>query len=130
MKVSPQMEAKILALASKTAGGGVEKQEPKKSKYKNVRVQVGGLWFHSKEEAKRYCELKLLLDQGLIHDLQTQVTYKLEINGILICKYISDFIYREDGKNIVEDAKGYRTDVYKIKKKLMKALLNIEIRET
>lgn len=45
-------------------------------------------------------------------------------------KYIADFTYRDsEGNFIVEDAKGFRTDVYKIKKKLMLWRYGIEIRE-
>ena len=34
------------------------------------------------------------------------------------------------GNRIVEDFKGFRTDVYKIKKRMMKWLYDIDIRET
>ena len=34
--------------------------------------------------------------------------------------YIADFVYEENGKTIVEDVKGYRTDTYIIKRKLFK----------
>lgn len=45
-------------------------------------------------------------------------------------KYIADFTYRDsEGNFIVEDAKGFRTDVYKIKKKLMLWRFGIEIKE-
>jgi hypothetical protein len=60
------------------------------------------------------------------------VSYKLEINGILICTYIADLVYWRTGKpkEIVEDVKGVRTPEYKIKKKLMKAIYGIDIFET
>lgn len=46
------------------------------------------------------------------------------------CKYIADFVYRQDGKTIVEDCKGMRTPEYKIKRKLMLWRYNIKILET
>jgi hypothetical protein len=49
------------------------------------------------------------------------------VNGILICTYIADFTYTRDGKYIVEDFKGVLTDVFKLKRKLMKAIFNIDI---
>ena len=44
-------------------------------------------------------------------------------------KYIADFVSTEGGRRAVEDAKGYRTDVYKLKRRLMAELLGIEIKE-
>lgn len=42
----------------------------------------------------------------------------------------ADFVYLEHGKEIVEDTKGMRTQVYVMKRKLMKALYGITILET
>ena len=56
--------------------------------------------------------------------------YRIEHNEILICKYIPDFEYIEEGKKKTEDVKGMRTDVYKLKRKMMKAFYGIEILET
>ena len=51
--------------------------------------------------------------------------------GERACHYIADFVYTdtESGETIVEDTKGYRTDAYKIKRKLMLWVHNIKIRE-
>ena len=43
--------------------------------------------------------------------------------------YLADFVYKENGKEVVEDTKGFRTEVYKIKKKLMAYIYQIEIKE-
>lgn len=46
------------------------------------------------------------------------------------CTYIADFVYKDkDGNEVVEDVKGFRTDVYKIKKKMMRYRYGIEIQE-
>jgi hypothetical protein len=94
--------------------------------------------FDSKKEAERYGQLKLMERGGVVKDIRTQVRYRLAINGIKICDYIADFVYfdkfsrpgADPWKQIVEDTKGVRTPVYRLKKKLMLALHGIEIRET
>ena len=102
----------------------------RRSKYRNVRTEVDGISFHSKKEANRYIELRDMLTNEDITSLSLQVPYKIVVNGQLICRYIADFVYMQDGKTIVEDVKGRITDVYRLKKKLMKACHNIDILET
>jgi hypothetical protein len=46
------------------------------------------------------------------------------------CSYIADFVYTENGKQVVEDSKGFRTADYKIKRKLMLSVHGIKIKET
>lgn len=111
------------------------------SKYGNRKTEVDGIIFDSKHEAERYAELKLLEKAGEIRDLKLQEKFCLvptiEGNGGKIAQravyYLADFTYWErDGKcwkRVVEDAKGVRTDVYKLKKKLMRWRHGIEIRE-
>lgn len=104
------------------------------SKYNNVRE---GGW-DSKRERKRGRELELLQRAGEIHDLQRQVRFTLipaqYVNGKCVfrsCVYVADFTYRlKDDTFIVEDCKGYKTDLYKIKKKLMYERFGYLIRET
>ena len=50
--------------------------------------------------------------------------------GILIEKYIADFTYIENGEYVVEDTKGKKTSDYKRKRKWMKNILGIEIKES
>ena len=45
------------------------------------------------------------------------------------CVYIADFVYKEDGRQVVEDTKGVRTADYIIKRKLMLWVYGIKIRE-
>lgn len=104
------------------------------SKFHNRRATATAedgstLTFDSRLEARRYGELSLLERQGLITDLRLQVPYALVVNDILIGNYIADFVYEEEGQVIVEDCKGVRTREYVIKKKLMRALHNIVIKE-
>lgn len=102
----------------------------KASKYRNVKTVVNGIEFASKKEARRYSELRLLERGGLIQDLELQVKYPLVINGIKVGSYIADFRYQEGHTVKVEDTKGMKTPVYRLKAKLMKALYGITILET
>jgi hypothetical protein len=104
---------------------------PTINKYRNVRTVVDGKNFASRREANRYTELKLLERGNLISNLETQVRFALNVNGLLISHYVADFKYFDKGKKawVIEDAKGFATDVYKLKKKLVRALYGIEIVE-
>lgn len=104
--------------------------QPKKSKFNAKVVWIDGIRFDSTWEGKRYSQLKLLERTGEISDLQMQVPYPMEINNVVICKYLADFVYVKEDITIIEDAKGFITPEYRIKKKLMKAIHNIEILET
>lgn len=99
------------------------------SKYGNRRVKLDGHTFDSVREAARYRELSLLVKAGAINDLELQKSYLITVNGKLVCRYVADFVYQSDDGLIVEDVKGFRTPVYKLKKKLMLAAFGIEIRE-
>ena len=95
-------------------------------KYRNVPTVHDGIRFHSKGEAKRYAELKLLQKAGKIDQLKLQPAFPMWVNRELVCTYIADFEYAAKEKDgwvrVVEDFKGKETPEYKIKKKLFKAL--------
>lgn len=97
----------------------------------NVRTSVDGYSFDSLSEARRYGELKIEEMAGIIANLEVHKPFRLVVNGIHICDYESDFTYRRDGKLGVEDVKSQPTVTYayRIKKKLMLAILGITIQE-
>ena len=97
------------------------------SKYGNIRTEAEGMKFSSKKEKKRWMDLRLMEKGKQITDLERQVRYPLEVNGTHICFYIADFVYRNGGKLVVEDAKGMRTPVFDLKSKLMLAVHGVEI---
>tara|TARA_B100000482_G_C12528735_1_gene267504 strand:- start:430 stop:738 length:309 start_codon:yes stop_codon:yes gene_type:complete len=100
------------------------------SKYKNIITTVDNIRFHSKKEANRYRELCILNKSKLILDLELQPNFKITINNKFICNYKADFAYKnKDGEIVYEDVKGFRTQVYKLKKKLTEALYNVKIIE-
>lgn len=104
---------------------------PAKSKYRNKKTEIDGRKFDSMAEGARYVELMRLQDAGLIFDLKCQEAFKLPVNGFLVCNYKADFVYVDtDGNRVVEDVKGGPvTPVYALKKKLMRAIHGIEIKE-
>ena len=101
------------------------------TKYNNTKVRVDGRLFDSKREAERYKELRLLERGGLITDLRLQVPFELipKQPGERAVKYVADFVYTENGRMVVEDVKGYRTDVYRLKRRMMQAKYGITIQE-
>lgn len=102
------------------------------SKYHNVKVETPEGRFDSKKEAERYYELKLMERAGLITGLARQQRYELipKVGNQRPTYYYADFVYIKDGKLVVEDVKGTKTEVYKLKKKLMRWRYGIEITET
>ncbi len=93
---------------------------------------VDGIAFDSKREAERWSILKILQLGGEIVGLERQVRVPVVINGIKVCDFICDFRYGDErtGKIVYEDAKGFRTPVYKLKNRLVEAAHGIEILET
>lgn len=99
-------------------------------KYGAIKSSCGAHMHPSKQEAKRCAELQLLQQAGEIDSLEFQPSFELFVNGMKVCSYRGDWRYNEKGASVVEDLKGMRTPLFKLKKKLMKACLGIEIHET
>lgn len=102
------------------------------SKYHNQKVITDEGVFDSKREYHRWNELKLLRKAGVIRNLERQVPFVLitESKYGKEIKYIADFVYKEGNRTVVEDSKGVKTDVYKLKKGLMAERYGIRITET
>ena len=83
---------------------------------------IDGITFASRAEMLRYLELKMLQRAGKIKNLKLQPRFLLipKTEHERACFYVADFQYEKDGSVIVEDVKGYRTNVYKIKRKLFR----------
>lgn len=112
--------------------------EPER-KYRNKKVVLDGIRFDSKREAERYSYLKVLERVGEIEKLELQKKFVLvpaqrnkagKVTERAIT-YRADFYYfdKRQGKWVVEDAKGVKTDVYKMKKKLMRSVHGLGIME-
>ena len=126
------------------------KRYRKANKYHNRKITVNGETFASTKEYKRFCELSLLEKAGAITELRKQVRYELiptqyetferygkkgqRLKDGQRCierevDYVADFVYKENGTEIVEDTKGVRTKDYVIKRKLMLYVHGIWVRE-
>lgn len=124
------------------------------SKYRNKKVVADGIRFDSEKEWLRYMELELALKSCLIAKLEVHPRFDILVNGEKICTYVGDFAYLAPDRSkpldraiaididkdlmlVVEDTKAFdrkekkfrTTEVYKIKKKLMKAVHGIEVQE-
>ena len=106
-------------------------------KYHNKKVIYDGYTFDSIKEKNYYIKLKLLEKAGKIKELELQKefelqpSYKLNNKTYRSIKYRADFTYKttEDDKLHIVDVKGFRTDVYRLKKKLFEYKYRIEIEE-
>lgn len=106
-----------------------EYRRARKNKFNAIKTVVDGITFDSKAESRRYNQLKLLERAGHIRQIELQPRFKFEIDGKLMFTYVADFAYFEGLSRIVEDCKGVRTPVYRIKKKIIEQAFKIIIRE-
>lgn len=97
----------------------------KESKYHNQKVEVDGRTFDSKKESKDWKNLCTMEACGMISNLRCQVPFELQPKyttrdgrKIRPITYVADFVYERDGTKYVQDSKGMRTDVYKLKRKM------------
>lgn len=97
------------------------------SKYYNRKTEVDGYLFDSKKESERYTELKLLERAGEISELELQPKFVL-LEGFRDrggkwrrpITYTADFRYIENSDVVVEDTKGMKTDIFRLKEKLFR----------
>jgi hypothetical protein len=105
-------------------------KKPRGSKYGNQLVEHEGEIFHSLGEFRRWRVLELEQRAGVISGLERQVEYPICVAGEYICSWFADFRYTRHGSTVVEDFKGYRTEIYKLKKKFIEAIYKFRIFET
>ncbi len=109
-----------------------------RAKYRNKKTEIGGEKFDSKAEGGRFVALRRMQEAGLIINLRRQVSFELapavKIPGkgrmSPPLRYFADFVYEQDGKQIIEDVKGQEkvTEGYRIKRHLM-AVMGYQIIE-
>jgi hypothetical protein len=108
-----------------------------KNKYGNHSCEYEGITFASKRELNRWIDLQVLLKAGLITNLRRQTRFELipKCGKNQPVHYVADFDYvlihegQYNNEYVVEDAKGVKTPVYRIKKKLMAWVHKIEVKE-
>lgn len=108
-----------------------------KSKYRSRKVEIDGIKFDSEKEGQRWRDLSLMEKHGKISNLRRQVSFEIapavRLDGRMkpAIRYMADFCYQENGKEVIEDTKSAMTrklPVFRIKKHLM-ALKGYEIKE-
>lgn len=112
------------------------------NKYHARKVEIDGETFDSQAECRRWCELKLLERAGQISRLERQVKLALHFNGTPVkirskgfpngraCKYTADFAYFENNVRVFEDYKGKDTEASRLRRAVVEAIYNVEIRVT
>lgn len=106
--------------------GGTSPITPRENKYHNNKCEADGIVFDSVLEKNYYCELKMRRMAGEIKDFELQVPFILQPsfkrNGKTerAIKYIADFVvHYPDGHKQVVDTKGMRTEMFKLKRKML-----------
>ena len=134
-------EEEYLAIAKgkSLSSSDLSKAKGRRNKYHNKKTVLDGHEFDSEYESEKYAELLLLEKSGEITDLKLQPVFVLiptirDGSGKVIQRavtYKADFSYLDlrTGRVEVLDAKGVKTDVYKLKKKMMLYFHGIEITE-
>ena len=119
MRVSKQIYEQLI-------NHSIDSKQIKQNKYKNKKVEYHGNKFDSKKEGAYYLKLKTMEELGIIRDLKLQVKFELQpsfkFNGktIRAINYIADFTYYDENNRYhIVDTKGVKTEIYKIKKKMM-----------
>lgn len=145
-KAQQQAMAQIMAREAEKTKAAEEEKKKKSSKYHAEKASRSDLTFDSKKEAHRYDELMLMKQAGMIRDLKLQVRFCL-IEGFKTPEgvkhngeyYVADFVYERKTApdcngdvhwlKVVEDVKGYRTQVYRNKAKLFRERYGFSITE-
>jgi len=108
-------------------------KQPRVRNYKPTFI--GSERFASKREARCWQELQVLFHAKKITGLKRQVRIPLTTtpdtggDPVAVCHYVADFTFFEDGQYVIADAKGWATDLYKLKRKWVRLQYGIEIRE-
>lgn len=96
----------------------------KKSKYNNVSRHYNGRTYDSILEAKVAQELDWRKKAGEISEIIPQFKISLDVNGYHVCNYYCDFkVIKTDGSIEFVEAKGFETETYRLKKRLLEALI-------
>ena len=114
---------------------------PRRNKYGNTKCEFDGIKFDSKKELKRYHELKLMLTQEIISDLEVHRSFPLVIPNLgpikikgpkqkRISRFIPDFVYKKSGVLVVEDVKSHATaneKYFKLKRAVFETIYQIDV---
>jgi hypothetical protein len=108
----------------------VRLETARRSKYRAIPTVLDGHRFDSRLEARYYATLQLEQRIGAVLEIRRQPNYLLEVNGVWVGRYVADYeVVRADGEIQVVDCKGFRTQTYKLKRRLFEALYPFRIVE-
>lgn len=114
----------VLKLNPELTKGVDSRRNP--SKYHNARTEAAGMTFDSGKEAAYISNLIILEEHKKIFGLRLQVRFPLA-GGII---YIADAVYLDEQlQPHIIDVKGFKTETYRMKKKLFKEQYGRDIEE-
>ena len=131
-QVAPVLGAQLQATTSRRADGAPSGTHTPRAKYGNTKTEREGIRYDSAKESRVLADLETLERAGHIRDLRRQVKFAIVIDGIHVCDYVADAVYMEGARRVVVDVKSEATrklPVYRLKRKLMAAVLGIEVEE-
>ena len=101
----------------------------RRNKYNAKATVVDGIRFDSKGEAHHWCKLRMMEKSGLIRKLERQVRFPIVVDGQKVGRraYVADFSYYTDKGRVVENFKGFDTDMSKFKRELVKAIYSVDV---
>jgi len=122
MRMSEQEYANLML----QKGQPIPLTNPKPSKFHAVLTECDGMKFQSKKEAKYYRELQARIHMGEVLYFLRQVPFHL-LGGVV---YRVDFMeIHKDGSLHFVDVKGFRTQTYKMKRRMVEASYPVKIQE-
>jgi hypothetical protein len=92
------------------------------NKYGAKTTEYGRVLYHSKKEAgfARDCDLRVKAGELIGWDRQVKIS--LDIGEFHICNYYCDFfLHYANGKKQLVEIKGYMTEIYRLKRKILEA---------
>ena len=97
--------------------------QTKKNKFNAKSSVYNGTYYHSQAEAGYAKTLDTLIKGGKVIKWERQIPIDLIVNDIKICRYYCDFkVWWTDGRITLEEVKGYETDIYRFKRRLLEAV--------
>lgn len=101
------------------------------NKYGATKHEYDGRVYHSKLEAAYAMALDLRIKAGDVQEWVPQFKVSLDVNGKHIANYFVDFkVILTDGSEELHEVKGFATEVYRLKRKLLEATYLVDHPDT
>lgn len=97
------------------------------NKFKNTWTEFEGVKYQSSREAAFAQKIKLMEMAGEVVSWDRQVKLPLAVHGKLVCNYVIDFrLNLSGGRVVLVEVKGMMTPDWKIKWRLLEAMMESE----